>query len=87
MAIRNSQRPRKRIAMTISVQPDIAAEYEKMAKLKRETKSQLFRDMFNFYRQEKLENEFFKLQRYGAKKAKALKLKEKDIERMVFEGR
>ena len=78
---------RKRIAMTISLPPDIASEYEKMAKVKRETKSQLFRDMFNFYRQERLEDEFFKLQRYGAKKAKALKLTEKNIEWLVFEGR
>ena len=62
---------RKRIAMTISLPPDLADEYEKMAKLKRETKSQLFREMFSFYRQEKLEEEFFRLQRYGARKAKA----------------
>lgn len=78
---------RKRIAMTISLPPDIATEYEKMAKSKQETKSQLFRKMFNYYRQEKLEEEFLKLQRYGARKAKTLKLTEKDVERIVFEGR
>jgi len=78
---------RKRIAMTISIPPDIAREYEKMAKTKGETKSQLFREMFNLYRQEKLEDEFFRLQRYGAKKAKEMKLTEKDIERLIFEGR
>jgi hypothetical protein len=78
---------RKRVAMTISLPPDIAREYETIAKTKGETKSQLFREMFTVYRQEKLENEFFRLQRYGSKKAKELKLTEKDIERLIFEGR
>ena len=78
---------RKRIAMTISVPPDIAKEYESMAQMKGETKSQLFREMFSIYRQEKLEGEFLRLQKYGTKKAKEMKLTEKDIERLVFEGR
>ncbi len=78
---------RKRIAMTISLPPEIAQEYNKIARTKGETKSQLFREMFNLYRQEKLEDEFFRLQRYGAKKAKEMKLTEKDIERLIFEGR
>jgi predicted DNA-binding protein len=78
---------RKRIAMTISIPPDIAQEYNKIARTKGETKSQLFREMFNLYKQEKLEDEFFRLQRYGAKKAKEMKLTEKDIERFIFEGR
>jgi hypothetical protein len=78
---------RKRVAMTISVPPDMAEEYETMAKIKGETKSQLFREMFNLYRQEKLEDEFSKLQKYGTKKAREMKLTEKDIERLVFEGR
>jgi metal-responsive CopG/Arc/MetJ family transcriptional regulator len=78
---------RKRVAMTVSLPPDIAQEYEEIAKLKGETKSQLFRDMFNLYRQEKLEDEFFRLQKYGAKKTKEMKLTEKNIERLIFEGR
>jgi metal-responsive CopG/Arc/MetJ family transcriptional regulator len=78
---------RKRIAITISVPPDMAEEYETMARTKGETKSQLFREMFNLYRQEKLENEFYRLQKYGTKKAREMKLTEKDIERLVFEGR
>jgi hypothetical protein len=73
--------------MTISLPPDIAREYEDMAKQKGETKSQLFREMFTIYRQEKLEDEFFRLQKYGAKRAKEMKLTEKDVERLIFEGR
>lgn len=87
MSIRSSQRTRKRVAMTISVPPDIAKEYNEMAKTKGETKSQLFREIFSLYRQEKMEDEFLRLQRYGIKKAKEMKLTEKDIERLVFEGR
>ena len=78
---------RRRIAMTISLPPDVAREYEMIAKTKGETKSQLFREMFILYRQEKLEDEFLKLQKYGAKKAREMKFTEKDIERLVFEGR
>jgi len=78
---------RKRIAMTISIPPDIAKEYETMARIKGETKSQLFREMFNIYRQEKLEDEFYRLQKYGAKRVKEMRLTEKDIEQLIFEGR
>lgn len=78
---------RKRIAITISVPPDMAKEYETIARTKGETKSQLFREMFNLYRQEKLEEELYRLQKYGIKKAREMKLTEKDIERLVFEGR
>ncbi len=87
MPLRNSQRTRKRVAMTISVPPDIAKEYNEIAKTKGDTKSQLFREIFNLYRQEKMEDEFLKLQRYGMKKAKEIGLTERDIERLVFEGR
>ncbi len=87
MPVRDSQRTRKRVAMTISVPPDIAKEYNAIAKTKGETKSQLFREIFNLYRQEKMEDEFLKLQRYGMKKAKEMGLTERDIERLVFEGR
>lgn len=34
-----------------------------------------------------LENEFFRLQKYGAKKARSMKLTDKDIELLIFEGR
>lgn len=33
------------------------------------------------------QDEFFELQRYGAKKVRKLKLTEKDIEKLIFEGR
>ena len=78
---------RQRVVMTLSVPPDTAREYRKLAKVKGETISQLFREVFTFYKEEKLRDEFFELQRYGAKKARELKLTEKDIEKLIFEGR
>lgn len=37
-------------------------------------KTKSFKEMFSLYRQKKLEDEFFRLQKYGAKKAKEMKL-------------
>jgi len=77
-----------RKVVTISLPPEIALEYEKLAKKEAKNKSQLFRDMFRFYKEKALENEFFKLQRYGSIKARKKGiLTEKDVERIVFEGR
>lgn len=78
---------RQRVVMTLSMPPDTAKEYRKLAKAKGETISQLFREVFTFYKEEKLREEFFELQRYGAKKAKELRLTEKDVEKIIFEGR
>jgi hypothetical protein len=73
--------------MTLSVPPKTAKEYRKLARSKGETISQLFREVFTFYKEEKLRDEFFELQRYGAKRARELKLTERDIEKLIFEGR
>ena len=79
---------RRRVAVTISLPPEIARDYEKIANQEAKNKSQLFRDMFLLYREKALELEFLDLQRYGAKRAREKSiLTEKDVERIVFEGR
>jgi metal-responsive CopG/Arc/MetJ family transcriptional regulator len=79
---------RTRIAVTISLPPEIAKDYERIADQEAKNKSQLFRDMFSLYREKALEREFSDLQRYGAKRAREKGiLTEKDVERIVFEGR
>lgn len=78
---------RKRVAITISLPPDLAKEYDRLAKRKGENRSQLFREIIYFYVSRQEEEEFYRLQRYGAKKARELKITEEDIERLVFEGR
>jgi metal-responsive CopG/Arc/MetJ family transcriptional regulator len=79
---------RRRVAVTISLPPEIAEDYERIANREAKNKSQLFRDMFSLYREKALEREFFDLQRYGAKMAKGKGiLTEKDVEKIVFKGR
>jgi len=79
---------RRRAAITISLPPEIAEDYERLAQQEAKNKSQLFREMFLLYKKEAAEQEFFELQRYGAKLARRKGiLTEKDVERIVFEGR
>ncbi len=79
---------RRRVAITISLPPEIAEDYEKIAEQEAKNKSQLFRDMFSLYREKTLEREFYDLQRYGARRAREKGiLTEKDVERIVFEDR
>jgi len=78
---------RQRAVISLSVPPETAAEYRKIAKSQGETISQFFREMFEFYKCEKLKKELNRLQDYGAAKAKALKITEREIEKLIFEGR
>ena len=79
---------RRRVAMTISLPPEIAENYEKLAKQEAKNKSQLFREMFLLYKARTLEQEFYNLQRQGARLARGKGiLTEKDVARIVFEGR
>ena len=67
--------------------PDTAKEYKEIAKTEGKTISGLFREMFFFYKQEKLKKEFFAFQDYGVEKAKELNISEEEIERLIFAGR
>jgi len=79
---------RRRVAMTISLPPEIAENYEKLAQQEAKNKSQLFREMFLLYKARTLEQEFYNLQRQGARLAREKGiLTEKDVARIVFEGR
>ena len=79
---------KRRVAMTISVPPDIAKDYDKLARQQVKNKSQLFRDMFSLYQTRALEEKFFELQREGVKLAKQKGiLTEEEVERIVFEDR
>jgi hypothetical protein len=78
---------RNRVVMSISVPPETAREWQQLAMKKGESLSQLFREMFSLYKQDRFKEEFFDLQRYGRKKAQTLKITEKSIERLIFEDR
>jgi hypothetical protein len=78
---------RQRAVMSVSVSQETAKEYRQIAKAEGKTVSGLFRDIFSFYKQEKMKTEFHALQEYGTEQAKALNITEEEIEWLVFEER
>lgn len=79
---------RRRVPLTVSVPPDLARRFDRLAKAEAKNKSQLFREMFRAYEQRRREQEFFELQRYGARQARQKGiLTEADVEALVFQDR
>jgi metal-responsive CopG/Arc/MetJ family transcriptional regulator len=79
---------RSRVAVTISIPPQLAREYDRLAEATAKNRSQLFREMFALYRQNQEEETLRALQRYGRRKARERGiLTERDVERLVFEDR
>ncbi len=78
----------KRKLLTVSLPPDMARKFDKLARGEGKNKSQLFREMFHTYEQQRLEREFNDLQRYGASEARKMGvLTEADVEALVFQDR
>jgi ribbon-helix-helix CopG family protein len=78
---------RQRAVVTLSVPPQMAAEYRQLAREKGESASELFREMFTFYKQHKLKKELYELQAYGAGKVREMEIGEEEIERLIFGDR
>ena len=78
---------RQRAVMTLSVPPLMAAEYRQLAREKGESASELFREIFSFYKQNKLKKELYDLQEYGAGKVREMGINEDEIERLIFGDR
>lgn len=78
---------RQRVVMSLSLSPETANEYKKVANAEGKTASGLFRDMFSFYKREKLQKEYRALRDYGAGQAQALNISEAEIERLILDGR
>jgi hypothetical protein len=70
--------------MTISLPPNMAQEYRQLAREKGESASELFREMFAFYKQQKLTKELYEIQSYGAGKVSEMGISEEEIEKLVF---
>ena len=74
--------------LNVSLPPEMAAEYEKIAKFLKKNKSELFREMMETYKQERWIRAFREIQSYGVHKARERGIyTEKDVERLVFGGR
>ena len=79
---------RKTRVLGFSVAPEIAEEYEQLAERQRKSKSELFRQMVEAYKAKLVEEEFFRLQRKMARRARKKGVfTEKEVERLVFEDR
>lgn len=80
--------PRNRVAISVSLSPEQADAFNRLARRERKTRSALLRDMLLLYQQRQEEDELARLQRYGASLARdAGVLTEEDVERIVFEDR
>ena len=79
---------RKTTVLGFSVTPEIAQEYEQLAERQRKSKSELFRQMVEAYKAKLEEEEFLRLQRKMAGRARKKRIfTEKEVERLVFEDR
>ena len=75
------------VSITLSVPPDLATKFEKLAKAEAKNKSQLFQEMVSVYEQHRQEIEFLALQRYGGKQARKKGiLTEADVEALIHLG-
>lgn len=74
--------------LTVSLPPDIFDDVEKLAKLERKTRSELFRDMVRVYKDQLDEARWKRLRQLGKSTAKRYRLTSaKDIEKLIHEAR
>lgn len=74
--------------LTVSVPPESAADFERIAEEEGRNKSELFREMLRVYRVSRETAAFERLQRYGAAQAGRRGIRsEKDVERLIREAR
>lgn len=74
--------------LAVSVPPDAAEDFERMAEEEGRNKSELFREMLRVYKTHRETRTFESLQRYGAARASRLGIRtEKDVERLIREAR
>ncbi len=74
--------------ITVSIPPDAAEDFERIAEDEGRNRSELFREMLRVYRTYRETRTFESLQRYGAAQASRQGVRnEKDVERLIREAR
>lgn len=74
--------------LTVSVPPETAEDFERIAEAEGRNRSELFREMLRVYRTYEETRTFESLQRYGAAQAARRGIRtEKDIERLIADAR
>jgi metal-responsive CopG/Arc/MetJ family transcriptional regulator len=78
---------RRSEVLAVSLPPEAARDFRRIAQQEGRNKSELFREMLRAYRAQRERREFEELQQYGARRARELGITEKDVERLVREHR
>lgn len=74
--------------LAVSVPPEAAREFERLAGAEGRNRSELFREMLRVYGVYRETQTFESLQRYGAARARRLEIRdEADVERLIHEAR
>jgi metal-responsive CopG/Arc/MetJ family transcriptional regulator len=74
--------------LAVSVSPEAANDFERIADQEGRNKSELFREMLRVYQTYRETQSFESLQRYGAAQARRRGIRsERDIERLIREAR
>ncbi len=80
--------PRTSKVISLSVPPDVAELFERIAKSKHQGKSGLFREMLTAYQRSGWLERYRRLQVYGAHKSRDVRaFSEVEIDKLVFRGR
>lgn len=80
------KRPSK--VLSVSVPPEAAKDFDRIARQEGRNKSELFREMLRVYRAYRETRTFESLQRYGAAAARRNGIRdERDVERLIREAR
>jgi metal-responsive CopG/Arc/MetJ family transcriptional regulator len=79
---------RRSKVLAVSVPPEAADEFQRLANMEGRNKSELFREMLRVYGVYRETGRFESLQRYGAARARQLGIRdERDVERLIEEAR
>jgi hypothetical protein len=78
---------RNSAVISLSMPPEMAGDYRRLARQRGVTASELFRVMFEDFRKRHLLAEYRELQGYGRSKAAERGISEEDVERLVFGNR
>lgn len=79
---------RRSKVLAVSVPPEAADEFQRLADVEGRNKSELFREMLRVYGAYRETGRFESLQRYGAARARQLGIRdERDVERLIEEVR
>jgi metal-responsive CopG/Arc/MetJ family transcriptional regulator len=79
---------RSSAVLAVSVPPEAAKDFERIAREEGRNKSELFREMLRVYRSYRETRTFESLQRYGATQARRRGVvDERDVERLIREAR